>query len=324
MPSCLKRVPWLARLRGWRKHGAGFLCPDHRSTPLPPAVAEEDNALAEHRRVRDGLNRRIEELAAAAPEDDAEVIRALSVHPDYPDQDKRERLEAVRALEGTALGRAIPALTLALRDPIADVAYMAVEVLQNLRQVAPLAQLLQDERLAVHAAGALGRIGDAAAIDPLAGVWNDRHADPLAQVSAVKALAQIGGSEIRPIMLKLLAHREPHVRRIGLDALRHDGSEEAAAGICSLLKKDSALRREAAEALGEMRAASAVPALIGLLGSREDWVAGDAAEALGKIGDPRALAPLLAHIRKLEPDDPDQGRFADAIRKFPGSQGLLS
>lgn len=292
-----------------RKHGSAWLSPEQGGAHVGTPTDRED------------LNRQLRDLAAAAPANEAEIIQGLLVHPEYPDQDKRKRLAAVGELKHVLSERTLPALKLALQDPIDDVAYAVVGVLEALREVGSLAELLRDERLSVHAACALGRTDDAAAVPPLADAWERRAGDPLARSAAAQALADIGGPGARPTMLKLLEHQESHVRRIGLRALQKDGSEEAVAGIRTLLRKDRELRREAIEALGEMRASSALHDLVEQLDSREDWVAGDAAQALGKIGDARAQDPLSARLDKLDPDDPDRDRFVDAIRRLSGSRG---
>ena len=60
---------------------------------------------------------------------------------------------------------------------------------------------------------------------------------------------------------------------------------------------DDGDRKEAAEALGKMRAVQAVPALMMALHDPDDGVRKKAAEALGLIGDRRAVPALIAALK---------------------------
>jgi HEAT repeat protein len=61
------------------------------------------------------------------------------------------------------------------------------------------------------------------------------------------------------------------------------------------------LRAAAAEALGKIGDARAVEPLIGMLGDEDSDVRYDAAEALGKIGDVRAVEPLIKALEEGNP-----------------------
>ena len=81
------------------------------------------------------------------------------------------------------------------------------------------------------------------------------------------------------------------------------GSEEASSRsvqelITALQDKSSDVRQQAAQFLGDIGAAQAVPALIeALLYDPHEWVRIDAAAALGKIGDGRAVPALLVALK---------------------------
>ncbi len=64
---------------------------------------------------------------------------------------------------------------------------------------------------------------------------------------------------------------------------------------------DSTIRRRAAEALGTLGDQRAVEPLIAALADRSGPVTVEAARALGRLGDRRATEPLLAALRKPEP-----------------------
>lgn len=61
-------------------------------------------------------------------------------------------------------------------------------------------------------------------------------------------------------------------------------------------ENDYDVREDAADALGEIGDARAVEPLIAALGDPDDDVREAAAEALGNIGDPRAADPLRAAL----------------------------
>ena len=68
--------------------------------------------------------------------------------------------------------------------------------------------------------------------------------------------------------------------------------------IAALQDKSSGVRQRAAQFLGDIGAAQAVPALIeALLNDPHEWVRTDAAAALGKIGDQRAVPALLITLK---------------------------
>ena len=62
------------------------------------------------------------------------------------------------------------------------------------------------------------------------------------------------------------------------------------------------MRKNAAEALGKLGDARAVEALIGALKGDEKDVRGEAASALGEIGDARAVEPLIAVLKEGDAD----------------------
>ncbi|MBD2261437.1 HEAT repeat domain-containing protein [Pseudanabaena sp. FACHB-2040] len=63
--------------------------------------------------------------------------------------------------------------------------------------------------------------------------------------------------------------------------------------IMLLSHENTSVRQEAAEALGQLRAAAAVPGLMQQLQDKDDWVPGSAAIALGRINTPVAVPMLV-------------------------------
>jgi tetratricopeptide (TPR) repeat protein/HEAT repeat protein len=110
---------------------------------------------------------------------------------------------------------------------------------------------------------AIGRSGDRRAVAPLLKALDDRR--PSVEVLACLGLAQIDDARVGPALIKVLA-----------DTHRHDG-----------------VRAACGYALGARRLAAGVPALLAALADNRGEAQRLAAWALGQIGDPRALGPLL-------------------------------
>ena len=80
--------------------------------------------------------------------------------------------------------------------------------------------------------------------------------------------------------------------------------------VLAILKKEGDARSPGGDVLGSSRFvteganAISVPTLIGYLTEKDDGVKGGAADALGKIGDPKAVEPLVAmiHNAAIKPD----------------------
>lgn len=84
---------------------------------------------------------------------------------------------------------------------------------------------------------------------------------------------------------------------VAREAIREVWASEPERLLTALREARYVLRGRAADALGMIGDAAAVPALIEALGDEVDAVRGRAASALGKIGDSRATEPLLAMLR---------------------------
>jgi len=125
--------------------------------------------------------------------------------------------------------------------------------------------LMDQKEIAMREAAtfALGRSGDQRAVAPLVKALDDSR--PSVQALACFGLAQIDDPRVAPALIKTLA-----------DARRHD----AVRGACGY-------------ALGARRLAVGVPALLGALADNRGEAQRLSAWALGQIGDPRALGPLL-------------------------------
>jgi hypothetical protein len=110
-----------------------------------------------------------------------------------------------------------------------------------------------------------------------------------------------------------------------IDAFRHLGHRAGVDHLIDILRpespgNDSAVRRAAAGALGELGDPSAVPPLLDALRDDDDiWVRLTAAEALGELVGPSAVPPLLDALR----DDGDALRDGDVRAAVAGALGEL-
>jgi cellulose synthase operon protein C len=125
--------------------------------------------------------------------------------------------------------------------------------------------LMDQKEIAMREAAtfALGRSGDKRAVAPLIKALDDSR--PSVQVLACFGLAQIDDPRVGPALIKTLA-----------DPRRHD----AVRGACGY-------------ALGARRLTAGIPALLGALADNRGEAQRLSAWAIGQIGDPRALGPLL-------------------------------
>lgn len=198
-----------------------------------------------------------------------------------------------------------------LNDPDTDIRSKAIGglgLLGDLRAVEPLLLLLEythqepQAYWAYASAWSLGRLKDRRAVDPLIKALS--HPEPSMMVQAVIALGQIGDQKaVQPLINMLLKHNEDFVRRYIAIALGNLRNADAVEPLLTTLHKvvDDGTRFSQHEntkgfivqALGEIGDKRAVDTLIALLDTEDGNVACYAAKALGEIGDSRAVEPLL-------------------------------
>lgn len=202
--------------------------------------------------------------------------------------------------------RAVESLIVALKDNDKTLRWCAVMALGRIgdtRAVEPLLAALQDKEglIRSEAADALGKIGDARAAEPLVTMMYDSHSSPGEEVSAKNALAKIGVSAIHALMMR------PGTLSFGL--LTQIGSPVVESLLALLQHEDPWVRKNAAEALGKMRDARAVEPLIVALRDKESYVRTAAVMALGLLKDLRATEPLVAMLQ----DEKEEVRFRTTI-----------
>jgi len=122
-------------------------------------------------------------------------------------------------------------------------------------------------------------------------------------------LGDIGNREAVGHLVMILKDNDVNVSHSAAEALGKIGDRAALFPLIELLKGDFWVQYSAIAAIGEMRDYRAVPHLLDLLDN--ELLAGAAADALGKIGDPRALHPLGRIFPSL--DDEVAGHVARAM-----------
>jgi len=154
----------------------------------------------------------------------------------------------------------------------------------------------------IRAARELAKLGPAAAgaVPALTAAVED--GDQAVREAAVQAFAAFGPTAVAPL-IHFLSHPDKYVRRNATWGLGKLGphARSAMASLCSALHDpDPRTASGAAQALGNMGAAAAVPALMEALRGTNVVLCRLAAKALSQIGPP-AVPTLLAHLRHHDP-----------------------
>jgi HEAT repeat protein len=204
------------------------------------------------------------------------------------DEDWNVRCYVIQALGKLGNARAIPSLTTLLQSDQQSESREAVAALGQIGASAVdvlIATLTHtDETLREAAAQALGEIGDARAVQPLIASFQDKSV--IVRIAAREALGKIKSSQVETF-IPLLRSSNAKVAASALDRAgwKPDVDET---GIYYWIAKRKWQRCIAAGAL-------AVEPLIAAFGflQYDDENAAGVATALGKIGDPRAVQPLI-------------------------------
>lgn len=147
------------------------------------------------------------------------------------------------------------------------------------------------------AAEALGQLGAPRAVPALVEALRDPHA--FVRWAAVQALGHIHEKRTIPLLLTMVEDPDPLARRSALDALGFFDTAEARRALRRALHDaDPTVRRNAIEAVARVGDPRAVAPLISALDRGDDlWMRYSAAEALGLVGDHRAIPPLIEATR---------------------------
>jgi HEAT repeat protein len=214
-----------------------------------------------------------------------------------------------------------------------------------------LAKLVQSQNLGVQEAAdrSLRKIGGPAVVRAVAPLL--RSDDPPARNIAMDVMREIGDQDF-PTLVELLHDQDPDMRIFASDIIGSTDNMQAVAPLCDALLKDPEVnvryqaavslgtlgKPEAAkclnkaladdewvqfaviESLAKIRDESSVSALVGALGKSTDLVASMIVDALGEIGNVKAVTML---IKRLD-DSPAalRNKICKAVVKILGGKSL--
>ncbi|MBI4614510.1 MAG: HEAT repeat domain-containing protein [Planctomycetes bacterium] len=207
------------------------------------------------------------------------------------DERDDHRAAAAAAL-GEVEGSARTLVHVLTSDPSIDVRVAAATALGQgggSESVPALVRALEDPLLRFYALGALGRIASKEAVGPLLSLLS-RETNSLLRRLAIQALAAAGDSKVVDQILPHL--QEPTLAPAVVDALCRLGGEAAEQTLVELVDPCHPLCLEAVKGLGKIGTERSVESLVGLLGTVPDFLARFVARALARIGKP-AVEPLV-------------------------------
>jgi HEAT repeat protein len=143
------------------------------------------------------------------------------------------------------------------------------------------------------------------------------HADSISRNAAMDALSRGGGRSLSALV-RALRHPDPEVVMFAAGVLGKTRDRAAIPHLVGLLTHlDVNVVQQAIESLAQLRASSAVGALIATL-DEDPWLRFAAVHALGEIGDPRAVSKLAT----LLGDEGTRGAVIGALGKIGSAEAL--
>lgn len=231
------------------------------------------------------------------------------------------RGKAAQALGKIGDGRAITPLIDAVREDN-DIHLIAARELCRIEDTGKVVRrlidtLLQETERAARerVAEALGSIGEIQAITLLKDVLQD--ADSVRRIRAIEALGILKNRWVVESLLAALQDPDEGVRIATQEALKRIQDFYLEPMLNALQDQAWTMRKEAAEILGQLRETYAVEPLTEILLKEDEdpRVRKAAAEALGKIGDKRALGALLHTLSPIPPSNGSPTTFSDQVRE---------
>ncbi len=248
---------------------------------------------------------------------DRRAVQALGAL--LTDADPGVRGRAVDALAALGDFRAAEAVATVLDDPEPEVrrrAMVALGVLGDPAGAEAARKALADPAQRMDAIRTIVRLKDRLAVKPLCEVL---LADPKAEVrrAAAEALRELASPEAADALRKAMTDGSPLVRleaakALGLLAQRGEVSGEALEDLLDRLARDLkggdvAARRSAAWTLGRVGTDRALDLLVGAMNDPEPPVRWSVMEALGALGDLRAVPPLIDFLeRQIKAEGPNR------------------
>ena len=237
------------------------------------------------------------------------------------------REQAAYALGRIGDSKAVEPLITVLGDKTAppmlrSKAAKALAKLADPRAVEPLITALADAKIREDVAQALGCLGDARAVEPLIAVSEDK--DQFVAEAAAEALEKLGDLRAVEPLIAMLKHKGRYAAEAAAQALGELGDRRAVEPLIATLVEprcienndeaesdsepvrirmstdDRSVAEAAAKALGRLGDRRAVEPLIAVVKDRGSSARGAAALALGELKDPRATGPLFEAIGELD------------------------
>ena len=204
----------------------------------------------------------------------------------------RSPAQRVEALEAAAhMPGAESAILAALEDPAPAVRDRAIRLAARYIEPAVLGELVADGENAVRrnaGLSALERQGPYA-VPHLVGLLAGH--DPELLLFSLQSLSRIGYASAGPAILPLLEHPDPNVAQAAIEAAGKLRLGEAVPALCGLLQGDLWLQLAAIAALGEIGHPDAVRPLLAFV--PDSILAEPAVQALRRVAAPESLEPLL-------------------------------
>ena len=164
----------------------------------------------------------------------------------------------------------------------------------------------------------LGSMKATEAVDPLIRLMLNKEADSDPRMQAAYALGNIGDSRAIPAMAIEMKDSLQIMRWATVQALAYMGKDAVPLLIGALKDEDKNIRSRAAEALGKIGDPRAVAPLTAVLEDPEVGVCYHAGEALAKIGDPRGAEALIKACGK------GRGAVDFEFKKYLGKMGEVA
>lgn len=213
----------------------------------------------------------------------------------------------------------------ALEDAAPSVRERAIRLAARYVEPAVLGELVADGENAVRrnaGLSALERQGPYAVPHLVAMLG---RGDPELTLFALQSLSRIGYTSAGPAILPLLQHGDPNVAQAAIEAVGKLRVREAVPALCDLLQRDLWLQLAAIAALGEIGHPAAVGPLMAFV--PDSVLAEPAVQALRRIAAPESLEPLLPlllAVRERALRDPLLLAVAVVIELHPEPDPLMS
>jgi HEAT repeat protein len=215
-----------------------------------------------------------------------------------------------------------PIISLMVKDKsVRSEAIEAIGEIKNQKAVGPLAVFLKDkdeeEYIREKAISSLIKIGDIAAVEALIRVLEDESPNIVEKASM--AIKELGKMASKPLV-NTLGSGNIQLRRKIVGLLGEIGDGEATGALLGILKnqnEDNELRGDAAEALGRIGDYTATEVLIETVSEDEDYcVRCRSVMALGNLGEPKAGELLIKIVDNRDNPLRIRGLAAEALGKI--------